>query len=135
MSKRRIHDLETPALLLDLPTVECNLLKMARFISRGRTALRPHFKNHQSVWLSARQPDAGAIGITCATVEQAETLAHHGVGSILIASEVVSEAKLGRLAELARQADVMVAIDHARAVADVARIARIVARLCQSQVG
>ncbi|MGH9843750.1 MAG: alanine racemase [Blastocatellia bacterium] len=97
---------------------------MTRFISQGKTALRPHFKNHQSVWLSAKQLDAGAIGITCATVEQAETLVQHGIRSILIASEIVGAAKLGRLAELARQADVLVAVDNARVVAEMARIAR-----------
>ena len=49
MSKRKIQDLDTPALLLDLPTMESNLRKMAKFISQGKAAKRPHFKNHQNV--------------------------------------------------------------------------------------
>jgi D-serine deaminase-like pyridoxal phosphate-dependent protein len=124
MSKRKTHDLDTPALLLDLPTMESNLRKMAKFISEGQTALRPHFKNHQSAWLSKKQLDAGAIGITCATVAQAEVLVSHGIRSILIASEISNGAKIKRFAELARQADIIVAVDNARVVADMARISR-----------
>ena len=66
MSKRKIQDLDTPALLLELPTMESNLRKMAKFISQGKAALRPHFKNHQNVWLSKKQLEAGAIGISSA---------------------------------------------------------------------
>jgi D-serine deaminase-like pyridoxal phosphate-dependent protein len=124
MSKRRIHDLDTPALLLDLPTVESNLLRMAKFIGEGKAALRPHFKNHQSAWLSKKQLDAGAIGITCATLAQAEVLVSHGLSGILIASEVTNVAKINRFAELARRSDVMVALDNARVVADMARVSR-----------
>src|SRR2546426_1834518 len=115
MNKCKIQDLDTPALLLSLPTMESNLQKMAKFISEGRAALRPHFKNHQSAWLSKKQLDAGAIGITCATVAQAEVLVSHGIRSILIASEISNGAKIKRFAELARQADVdvIVAVDNA----------------------
>jgi len=124
MSQRKTQDLDTPALLLDLPTMESNLRKMAEFISQGKAALRPHFKNHQSPWLSRKQLDAGAIGITCATLAQAEVLASHGVKGILIASEITNGGKLNRFAELARQADVIVAVDNLRIVADMARISR-----------
>jgi D-serine deaminase-like pyridoxal phosphate-dependent protein len=124
MGKRRTDDLDTPALLLNLSTMESNLQKMAKFISEGKAALRPHFKNHQSAWLSKKQLDAGAIGITCATVAQAEVLVSHGIRSILIASEISNSAKIKRFAELARQADIIVAVDNARVVADMARISR-----------
>ena len=124
MSKLKTPDLDTPALLLDLPAMESNLQKMARFISQGKAGLRPHFKNHQTAWLSKKQLDAGAIGITCATMEQAEVLVSHRIRNILIASEIASEAKINRFAELARQADVIVAVDNAQIVADMARIAR-----------
>src|SRR5439155_5737520 len=124
MSKRKIQDLDTPALLLDLPTMESNLRKMAKFISQGKAALRPHFKNHQNVWLSKKQLEAGAIGITCATLAQAELLVTHGVKSVLIASEITNGGKISRFAELSRQADVIVALDNARVAADMARISR-----------
>jgi D-serine deaminase-like pyridoxal phosphate-dependent protein len=124
MSKQKILDLETPALLLDLPTMESNLHKMAKFIRDGKASLRPHFKNHKSAWLSRKQIAAGAIGITCATVGQAEVLVSHGIKNVLIASEIAGDAKIGRFAELARKADVIVAVDNGRVVADMARIAR-----------
>src|SRR5262245_14538286 len=124
MSQRKIQDLDTPALLLDLPTMESNLRKMAKFISEGKAALRPHFKNHQSVWLSRKQLEMGAIGITCATLAQAELLVSHGVKSVLIASEITNLRKIDLLAELSRQADVIVALDNARVAADMGRISR-----------
>jgi len=124
MNKREIQDLDTPALLLDLPTMESNLHRMARFIGEGKAALRPHFKNHQSVWLSRRQLEVGAIGITCATLAQAELLVSHGVKNILIAGEITNGGKINRFAELARQADVIVALDNARVATDMARISR-----------
>jgi D-serine deaminase-like pyridoxal phosphate-dependent protein len=124
MSKRRIQDLDTPALLLDLPTMESNLRRMAKFISDGRAVLRPHFKNHQSVWLCQKQLEAGAIGITCATLAQAELLASHGVKSILIASEITNAGKINQLAELSRQGDVIVALDNTHVATDMGRISR-----------
>jgi D-serine deaminase-like pyridoxal phosphate-dependent protein len=124
MSKRTIQDVETPALLLDLSAMERNLGKMATFISLGETKLRPHFKNHQCPWLSKRQIEAGAIGITCARVEQAELLVSQGIESVLIANEIVGELKLSRCAELARQAEVIVAVDNHRVVTEMGRLAR-----------
>lgn len=120
----KVSDLETPALLLDLSATEKNLLKMCKFLSGGKSSLRPHFKNHQSPWLASKQIDAGAIGITCATLQQAEALARHGIRDILIASEIAGEAKIRQFVELSRQAEVIVALDNVRVASDMARLAR-----------
>ncbi|MCI0625269.1 MAG: alanine racemase [Acidobacteria bacterium] len=120
----KVCDLETPALLLDLSSTEKNILKMCEFLSQGKCSLRPHFKNHQSPWLASKQIDAGAIGITCATLQQAEALARHGITNILIASEIAGDAKIRQFVELSKQSEVMVVIDNARVVSEMARFAR-----------
>jgi D-serine deaminase-like pyridoxal phosphate-dependent protein len=106
-----LGQLDTPALLLDLDAMERNLGKMAGFFSRGPTRLRPHYKNHKCPALARRQIDAGAIGMTCATLAEAETLVSHGITNILISSELAGDRKIGRFVELARQADVKAVVD------------------------
>ena len=86
-------ELETPALLVDLPAMEGNLRRMAEFLRHGTAKLRPHFKNHKCLALAAKQVEAGAIGMACATVDEAESLVHYGMTSVLIANEIASPAK------------------------------------------
>ncbi len=111
--RRSFREIDTPALLLDLDAMERNLARMARFFAAGPTRLRPHYKNHKCPALARRQLDAGAIGITCATLTEAEALAANGITDILISSELAGERKIARLVELARRADVKAVVDHA----------------------
>jgi len=117
-------DLQTPALVVDLDLMEANLERMAAFFRTVPARLRPHFKNHKCPDLAARQLDAGAIGITCATLGEAECLVHHGVRSVLLANEIVDNAKMRRFVGLARRADVIVCIDNEKVAAELAREAR-----------
>lgn len=117
-------DLDTPALLVDLDAMECNLTKMADFFANRRCKVRPHFKNHKAPGLARRQVDVGAVGMTCATLREAEILVQHDITNVLIANEIVDEAKLNRLAELGRGASVIVAVDNIDTVKDMARIQR-----------
>jgi|SRR5579871_582210 len=110
-------DIDTPALLVDLDAMERNLAKMAQFFSAGTTRLRPHYKNHKCPALAHRQIDAGAIGMTCATLSEAEALIANGVTDILISSELAGERKIGRFIDLARQADVKTVVDNPRGIA------------------
>src|SRR5262249_10873679 len=66
------------------------------------------------------QMDAGAIGMTCATLREAECLVHHGIRSVLLANEIVDPAKIRRFAELARRADVIVCVDDERIAGELA---------------
>ncbi len=125
-----VEQITTPALLVDLDAMEFNLQKMAGFFAGKRCRLRPHFKNHKVPLLAWKQLRAGAIGITCATLREAEILVHHGVDSILIANEMAGEAKAERLAELSKFASVIVAIDNCSSVRDLARAQR----NCKSQI-
>jgi D-serine deaminase-like pyridoxal phosphate-dependent protein len=119
-----VHEIETPALIVDLDRMEVNLARMAGFFREGPARLRPHFKNHKCPKLAAKQIDAGAIGITCATLHEAECLVRSGVQSVLLANEIVDTAKLRRFAELSRHADVIVCIDNEKIAAELARVAR-----------
>jgi D-serine deaminase-like pyridoxal phosphate-dependent protein len=103
--------IDTPALLLDLDALGRNIERMAAF-ARGRgLALRPHAKTHKSPVIAQLQIAAGAVGVCCQKVGEAEVLAAGGVRDILIANEVVGAAKLARVAGLARFMTIAVAID------------------------
>ncbi len=120
----KIQELDTPALLVDLDAMESNLDRMAAFFRDKRAKLRPHFKNHKVPLLAWKQLEAGAIGITCATLDEAEVLVNHGVRSILIANEIAGAHPIERLADLSRHGDLIAAVDDARVVADMARTSR-----------
>lgn len=117
-------DVETPALLVDLNAMEQNLKTMAKFFCSQSAKLRPHFKNHRVLELAARQMEHGAIGITCARLWQAERLVNFGIRNVLIANEIAGESPLQRYVELSREAPVLIAVDNAAAVTDMARLAR-----------
>jgi D-serine deaminase-like pyridoxal phosphate-dependent protein len=103
----------TPALILDAAALERNIAAMAAR-TRGPTRLRPHAKSHKCAQIARMQVEAGAIGITTATVWEAAALVADGIRDILIANEVVGETKLARLAAAARDARVTVAVDDPR---------------------
>ncbi len=106
----------TPALLVDMDAMEANLKRMAAFFADGPTQLRPHYKNHKCVALARRQLAHGAIGITCATLGEAEALARNGIHGILLANEVADATQIERFVQLARVTDIMVGIDNERIV-------------------
>jgi len=105
--------LPTPCLLIDLPMLEANLEGMASFYRDRPAKLRPHYKTHKCPHIAKMQLELGAIGITCAKLGEAETLVEAGLTGILIANEVVDPVKIARLAELASQAYLIVAVDQA----------------------
>lgn len=110
------HQLDTPILLIDLDIMESNIAKMADYFSKVKANLRPHTKTHKTPILAHKQIDAGAIGITCAKLDEAEVMVASGLDDILIANEIISEKKITKLAGLARHANIMVAVDDANNV-------------------
>jgi D-serine deaminase-like pyridoxal phosphate-dependent protein len=108
--------ISTPALVVDLPGMEANLRRMASFFEQGPTRLRPHYKNHKCVALARRQIACGAIGMSCATLAEAEALVRGGVQSILLVNEIAGAVKIERFAQLSRNVDLMVAVDNERTV-------------------
>ncbi len=104
------HSLVTPALLLDRAALQRNLVRMEELLE-GKARLRPHAKTHKSPEIARRQMEAGAIGITTATVWEALAMAEAGLPDILIANEVVGLIKVEALARAAGLAEVTVAVD------------------------
>jgi len=115
----RVAEIDTPALVVDLERMERNLATMARFFADKPAKLRPHWKTPKCVEVARLQLAAGAIGITCAKLGEAEALAAGGVrASVLIANQLVGAAKLARLVELAKLLpELIVAVDSAEQVA------------------
>ena len=110
----RLGELETPALCLDLDAYERNVARMTAYIAGAHgLGWRPHMKGQKAVALAVRAVAAGAIGVTCATVYEAEAVANAGVASILLANQVAGERKLDRLARLQHLAEVIAATDSA----------------------
>jgi D-serine deaminase-like pyridoxal phosphate-dependent protein len=112
-----VNELDTPALLLDLDTLETNIERMAAYFAARPVALRPHAKTHKCPEIALRQVEAGAIGITCAKLGEAEVMAAAGVRDILIANQVTGKVKVDRLTDLAGRCNLMVAVDDVDNVA------------------
>lgn len=105
--------LATPALIVDLDGLEENIARMAGFCEAHDIALRPHAKSHKSVEICRRQIAAGAVGICCATLGEAEVMAAAGVAKVTITSPVAGGAKIGRLAALNASTEGLIAVsDH-----------------------
>lgn len=118
------RELCTPALVLDLDAFERNVAGMADHCRAKGIALRPHAKTHKSLRVAKAQIAAGAVGICCAKLGEAEAMVQEaaggpGVDSILLTSPVVAPRGIARLMALnARVPDLMVVADNpANAVA------------------
>ena len=75
----RKWDIDTPAMLVDLPAMERNIAVMADFAKRHKVNLRPHVKTHKSTILAGKQLAAGASGICCAKLGEAAVMADAGM--------------------------------------------------------
>ncbi len=119
------HQLETPALVLDLDILDRNIAVMAAHARQCGYALRPCFKVYKSVEVARRQMAAGALGVCCATLAEAEVTVDAGIPSVLLFSSVTSPKRLARIAELnARAPELIVAADAPANVADLGAAAR-----------
>src|SRR5712691_9112599 len=121
---KKIHELPTPCLLVDLDRFESNLDKMSRHTRECGIALRPHAKTHKCVNIARRQLEKGAIGVCVATIAEAEVMLRGGIRGLLITGEMVGEPKTSRLIRLLRQApETMVVVDDVRNVDDLQKAA------------
>jgi D-serine deaminase-like pyridoxal phosphate-dependent protein len=123
----RIDELETPTPVVDLEVLERNLDRMADYTGRHGLGLRPHIKTHKSPRVSAEQLRRGAIGLTCATTQEAEVMAEL-TDDVLVAYPPVGPARLARLMTLPRSVRLMVALDSEEAIEGLAQAARAAGR-------
>lgn len=110
---RHRTELITPALVLDLPAARRNIATMGERMRGLPADIRPHIKVHKSPELARLQVEAGAIGLSTATVWEAIVLIRSGLEHIFVVNTVAGPDKIRSLAELAGSADVMVAVDDA----------------------
>jgi D-serine deaminase-like pyridoxal phosphate-dependent protein len=109
-------EIDTPALVVSEDILRRNIETMAAFGRGVGVNLRPHIKTHKTVQIARLQIAAGAIGVTCAKVGEAEVMVGlGGVQDVLIAYPTIGEAKYRRLAALMDRARIVVAIDSVEA--------------------
>lgn len=97
--------LSTPALLLDLDALDRNIAAMADYTRSAGLALRPHAKGGKSIEIARRQIAAGAIGICCATLSEAEVMTDGGIENILVTSEAITPVAIDRVIALNARAN------------------------------
>ena len=112
--------LDTPALLVDLDRLDANIARVAAACREHGVHWRPHIKGNKTPAIVARAIAAGAIGVTCAKLGEAEVMAEAGIRDILIANQIVGSDKIARLLRLREIADPIVAIDDLAHVAALA---------------
>ena len=98
-----VQTLDTPSLLLDYQKLVENINNIADFAREQGVTYRPHIKTHKSIKIAKLQLEAGAIGVTCAKISEAEVMAAGGINDILIAYPISSPDKIKRIINLLQQ--------------------------------
>lgn len=127
-----IHDLDTPSVICDLDLLDQNLANMAQRCREIGIPLRTHTKSHKIPEIAHRQMAAGATGICCQKLGDAEVMVAAGLPDILIPYNIVGPAKTERLTRLIRRATITVAVDSettARGISEQAKADGVTARL------
>lgn len=107
----QVTEIDTPALVLDLEVLEQNIKRAQEYLDRHGVAFRPHIKTHKCPQIARMQVEAGAVGVTCAKLGEAEVMADAGIEDIFLAYPILGSAKLRRLVELAGRCRLTVAFD------------------------
>lgn len=110
-SMRTIHDLPTPALLLDLDVLEGNLRRMQTRTAELSVALRPHLKTHKCVEIGLAQRAVGCSGVTVSTLHDARTFADHGFDDITWAFPLAAD-RASDVADLGGRVRLGVVVDN-----------------------
>jgi len=107
------YRLPTPALVLDLDALEHNIRLMAKRAEAAGLQLRPHAKSHKSAHIARLQIDAGATGVCCAKLGEAEALIDAKVRGVMVTSPIVGGDCAERATQLARMdAAFQIVVDH-----------------------
>jgi len=111
-----LERIETPAVLIDLAIVRRNIARGQEHVGALGMAMRPHIKTHKLPLIGRMQIDAGAAGIACQKLSEAEVFAAEGFADILLCYNILGAAKLERLQRLARAVNLRVVADSERVV-------------------
>lgn len=107
----RVAELETPVPVVDINILQANITRLQTYLDEHKIINRPHIKTHKIPAIAQMQIDAGAVGITCQKVSEAEVMADAGFRDIFIPYNIVGDKKLARLMSLAARATVSVTAD------------------------
>jgi 3-hydroxy-D-aspartate aldolase len=107
---QRLDEVDTPALIVDLDAFEKNISTLKGAVGNA-VRIRAHAKTHKCPEIAKRQIAAGAIGVCCQKVSEAEAMVEGGVADVLVSNEVVGATKIARLAALSRKAKLGVCVD------------------------
>lgn len=118
-----VDDLETPSVLIDLDRMTANINKMQRHCNDLGLAFRPHIKTHKIPDIARLQLEAGAVGIACQKVSEAEVFVDAGITSIQIPYNILGARKTARLADLALRSQVTVSADSRETIAGLSEAA------------
>jgi D-serine deaminase-like pyridoxal phosphate-dependent protein len=107
----RIENLDTPALLIDRRILLRNIRRAQEYFTERGITFRPHIKTHKMPPIARLQIEAGAVGLTCAKLGEAEVMVNAGIADLLVAYPIWGASKLRRLLDLAERARITVALD------------------------
>jgi D-serine deaminase-like pyridoxal phosphate-dependent protein len=128
LKQRIAREVGTPAVVIDLDVVARNIARVQGLCDRAGVANRPHIKTHKMPELAWMQVVAGAQGITCQKLGEAEVMADAGLDDILISYNLIGEQKMARLGALRGRIDIAVAADNPTVVAGLPRAAEVAGR-------
>ena len=117
-------ELDTPALLVDIDRMDRNIASMAEFFRQSGVNWRPHTKGQKVPAIAHMQIAAGAIGVTCAKLSEAEVMVAAGIKDILVANQIVGQTKVERYVNLCQRADVITLVDSVENVRELDAAAR-----------
>jgi D-serine deaminase-like pyridoxal phosphate-dependent protein len=112
----RTADLETPVPVVDIDRLENNISRLQAYLDEHKIANRPHIKTHKIPAIAKLQMEAGAVGITCQKVSEAEVMAEAGFDDIFIPYNIIGESKLKRLMDLTARVRLSVTADSSYTV-------------------
>src|SRR5690349_415444 len=107
----RVDELETPVPVVDIDRLEANISRLQAYLGEHGIANRPHIKTHKIPAIARMQVEAGAVGITCQKVSEAEVMADAGFTDIFLPYNILGESKLARLMALAARTSLSVTAD------------------------
>src|SRR5690349_20658502 len=119
-----VDELETPVPVVDLDRLESNIKRLQAYLDEHKIANRPHIKTHRIPEIARMQVDAGAIGITCQKISEAEVMADAGFTDIFLPYNIVGESKLTKLMALARRVKLSVTADSEFVVTGLSKAAQ-----------
>ena len=121
-----LQNIPTPALIVNKTIFDKNVLAMKELLKGSNLKLRPHYKSHKCADVARMQVEDGAVGLTCAKLDEAIDLIDSGIENVLIANQIVDPLKIAKLAYLAKCCKLTVLVDNkenAEAISNACKLA------------